>query len=76
MIILTESNKRKKRKWVAQTLSELTSQCVPFYESETLAFPETQKSPDSLILQKSVSIAELPSAQPPTPKRPVKYRII
>ena len=49
------------------------SQCPPFSESGTLAFPETQKSPESLFLRESLSTPELPSSQPPTPKRPVKH---
>ena len=56
-----------------ETLAKLTSQCAPFSESETLVFSETQKSPESWFLRKSLSIPELPSAQPPTPKRPVKH---
>ena len=63
----------KVHKLVEETLAELTSQCPPFSESETLVFPETQKSPESLFLRKSLSTPELPSAQPPTPKRPVKH---
>ena len=45
----------------------------PFSESETLVFPETSNSPESLFLRKSLSTPEIPSAQPPTPKRPVKH---
>ena len=41
--------------------------------SETLVFHETQKSRESLFLRKSLSTPELSSAQPPTPKRPVKH---
>ena len=72
-MILTKSKKTKERKLVEETLAELTSQCPPFSESETLAFPEIQKSPESLFLRKNLSTPELPSAQPPTPKRPVKH---
>ena len=64
----------KKRKLVEETLAELTSQCTPFSESEALVFPETQKFPESLILRKSLSTPELPSAQPPTPKKPEKHQ--
>ena len=45
---------------VEETLAELRSQCAPFSESETLVFPESQKTPESLFLRK-------------TPKRPVKH---
>ena len=45
----------------------------PFSESETSVFPETQKSPESLFLRKRLSTQEIPSAQPPTPKRPLKH---
>ena len=48
-------------------------QCAPFSESETLVFAELQKSPEPLFLRKSLNTPELPSAQPPTPKRPVKH---
>ena len=65
--------KTKERKLVEETLTEVTSQCPHFSESETLVSPETQKSPESLFLQKRLSTPELPSAQPPTPKRPVKH---
>ena len=58
---------------VKEPLAELTSQCAPFSESETLVIPETQTSPESSFLRKSLSTPELQSAQPPTPKRPVKY---
>ena len=34
------------RKLVEETLAQLTSQYVPFSESENLVFPETQKSPE------------------------------
>ena len=64
---------KQTRKLVEETLPELTSQCAPFFELETLVFPGTQKSPESLFLRKSLSIPELPSAQPPTLKRPVKH---
>ena len=63
----------KERKLVEEAASELTNQCPPFSESETLVFPETPKSPELLFLQKSLSTPEIPSAQPPTPKRPVKH---
>ena len=63
----------KERKLVEETLAEPTSQCAPFSELETLVFPKIQKSPESLFLRKSLSISKLPSAQPPTPKRPVKH---
>ena len=58
---------------VEETLAELTSQCAPFFELETLVIPETLKSPESLFLRKSLSTPEFLSAQPPTPKRPVKH---
>ena len=60
-------------KLAEETLAELTSQCTPFSESETLVFPESQKCQESLFLRKSLSTPELSSAQPPTPKRPVKH---
>ena len=60
-------------KLTEETLAELTSQCTPFSESETLVFPESQKCQESLFLRKSLSTPELSSAQPPTPKRPVKH---
>ena len=63
----------KERKLVEETLEELMSQYPPFSESETLVFPETQKSPKSLFLRKSLSTPELPFAQPATSKRPVKH---
>ena len=63
----------KERKLVEETLAELTSQCAPFCESETLVFSETRKPPESLFLRKRLSTQELPSSQPPTPKRPVKH---
>ena len=63
----------KEREFVEETLAELTNQCPPFSESETLVFPGTPKSPDSLFLRKTLSTPEIPSAQPPTPKRPVKH---
>ena len=56
-----------------ETLAELTGQCAPLSESETLVFPKSPKSPESLLLRKSLSTPELPSAQPPTPRRPVKH---
>ena len=62
-------NQTKERKLVEETLTELTSQCGPLSESDTLVFPETLKSPESLFL----NTPEIPSAQPPTPKRPVKH---
>ena len=31
----------KERQLVEETLAELTTQCAPFSESETLVFPET-----------------------------------
>ena len=65
--------KTKELKLVEETLTKVTSQCPPFSESETLVSPETPKSPESLFLQKGLSTPELPSAQPPTPKRPVKH---
>ena len=43
----------KERKPLEETLAELTCQCAPFSESETLVFPETQESPESLFLRKS-----------------------
>ena len=58
-------------KLAEENLVKLTSQCAHFFESETLVIPETQKSLESIFLQKSLCTPELPSAQPPTPKRPV-----
>ena len=49
----------KERKLVEESLTELSSQCPPFSESETLVFPETQKSLESLFLRKSLSTPEL-----------------
>ena len=66
-------NQTKERTLVEETLAELTSQCAQFSKSKTLVFPETQKPLESLFLRKSLSTPELPSAQPPTPKRPVKH---
>ena len=63
----------RERKLVEETLAKLTNQCASFSESETLVFPESQKFPKSLFLRKSVSTPELPSGQPPTPKKPVKH---
>ena len=63
----------KERKLVEKTLTEFTSQCPSFFESETLVFPETQKSTKSLFLRKSLIIPEPPSAQPATLKKPVKH---
>ena len=63
----------RERKLVEDTPAELTSQCASFSESETLVFPESQRSTKSFFLRKSLSTPELPSAQPPTPKRPVKH---
>ena len=63
----------KERKLVEETLAELTNQCSSFSESETLVFRETQKSPVSLFLRKSLSTPKIPSVQPPTPKKPVKH---
>ena len=60
-------------KLAEETLAELTGQCAPLSESETLVFPKSQKSPESLLLRKSLSTPELPSAQPPKPRRPVKH---
>ena len=57
---------------VGETLAELTSQCAQFSESKTLVFPENQKSPEN-HLQKRLSTPELPSSQPPNPKRPVRH---
>ena len=51
-------------KLVEETLAELTSQCAPFSASKTLVFPESEKSPESLFLRKSLSTPELPFAQP------------
>ena len=59
--------------FVEETLAKLMYQFSPFSESEILVFPETQKSPESLFLRTSLSASEIPSAQPPTPKRPVKH---
>ena len=36
----------QERKLVKETLVELTSQCVPFSESEILVIPENLKSPE------------------------------
>ena len=47
--------------------------CPFFSESETSVFPKNLKSLGSLFLRKSLSTPELPSAQPPTPKTPVKH---
>ena len=63
----------RERKLAEETRAELTSQCAPLSESETLVFPEFPKSPELLFLRKSLSTPELPSAQPPTPKRLVKH---
>ena len=63
----------KERKLVEETLAKLMSQCAPFSESETSVFPEKPKSLESLFLRKSLSTPEIPSAQPPTPKRRVKH---
>ena len=63
----------RERKLVEETLAELTSQCAPFSESEALVFPESQKSPESSFLLKSLSTPELRSDQPLTPKRPVTH---
>ena len=68
-----EIKQTKEQKLVEETLAKLKSQCSPFSESETLVFPETQKSTESLFLRKSLSTLELPSAQQTTPKRPVKH---
>ena len=47
---------------------------MPLFVNQRLwVFPETQKSPKSWFLRKSFSTPELPSAQPPTPTRPVKH---
>ena len=63
----------KERNLVEETLAKLTSQCASFSGSETLVFPDTPKSQESLFLRKTLSTPELPSAQPPMPKRPVKH---
>ena len=63
----------RERKLVEEALAGLTSHCAPFSESETLVFPESQKSSESLFLRKSLSTPGLPSAQPLTPKKPVKH---
>ena len=67
-----EIKQTRELKLAEETLAELTGQCAPLSESETLVFPESQKSPESLFLRKSLSTPELLSAQPPTPKGPVK----
>ena len=67
-MILIKPKKQKNIKW--PNLAELTSQCPPFSESEILVFTET---PESLLLGKNLSSPELLSAQPITPKRPVKH---
>ena len=43
----------KERKLVEETLTELTSQSPPFSESETLVFPETQKSRNHCFYKKA-----------------------
>ena len=43
----------KERKLVEETLTELTSQSPPFSESETLVFPETQKSRNHCFYKKT-----------------------
>ena len=48
----------KERKLVEETLAKLKSPCAPFSESETLVFPETQKSPESWFLRKNLSTPE------------------
>ena len=63
----------KEPKLVEEIPAELTNQYTPFFESDTLVFPESPKSTESLFLRKSLSTPELPSAQPPTPKRTVKH---
>ena len=45
---------------------------MPSCPNQRLVFPESQKSPESSFLRKSLSTPEPPSAQPQTPKRPVK----
>ena len=45
----------KKRKLAEKNLAEPTSQCPLFFESETLAFPETPKPLESLFWRKSLS---------------------
>ena len=47
----------------------------PFFSIRALVFPETPKFPELSFLRKSLSTPEIPSAQPPTPKRTVKYRM-
>ena len=64
----------RERKLVEENLAELTSHCFLFSESGTLVFPESQKSQGSLFLRKIFSTLELPSAQLPTPERPIKQR--
>ena len=49
MILQNQTNKRK---LVEETVAELTSQGHPFSKSETLVFPEIQKSPESLFLRR------------------------
>ena len=67
MIFLQNQTDKIERKLVADTLAKL-------YESLfNLVFPESQKSPKSLFLRKSLSTPERPSAQPLTPKKPVKH---
>ena len=68
-----KSKQTKKRELVVETLAELTNQCPPFSESENSVFPETQNFLESLFLRKSLSIPEIPAAQPLTPKWPVKH---
>ena len=51
----------KKCELVQETLAELTDQNPPFSESETLVFAGTQKSPESLLLRKSLGTPEIPS---------------
>ena len=52
---LTKSNKQTNElKLVEETVAELTSQGHPFSKSETLVFPEIQKSSESLFLRKGL----------------------
>ena len=64
----------KERELVEEALAELTNQCPPFSESKTLVFSEIPKSSKPLFLRKNLSNPEISSAQPPTPKIPVKHR--
>lgn len=64
------------RKLVKESRYKITSQCAPFYQSQTLIILVTRKSPEyttSLFLRESLSTSEIPSGQASTPKRQVKH---